>query len=80
MVALNAWLQYREATALMNTINWRRGLQKTRLPETQQQRLLGYLRYMMGRVGMLCLSPVLVADRLRMLLRHNDASRALEME
>lgn len=80
VVALNAWLQYLEASTLMITINWHRGLKKTRLPETQQQRLLGYLRYMMGRVGILCLSPVLVADRLWMLLRHNDAPRAFEKQ
>ena len=80
VVALNAWLQYRHAKMLMNAVNRHRGLRKARLPETRVKRLLGYLRYIMGELGMLCLSPVLVADRLRMLLRHRDASRASELE
>ena len=80
VVALNAWLQYRDATDLMHTVNIRRGLYKARQSESRLRRLLQYLRYMMGKMGMLCLSPVLVADRLRMLLRHNDASRAFERE
>lgn len=80
VVALNAWLQYREARDLMRTVNVYRSLNKARLPETRLRRLLGYLRYMTGKMGMLCLSPVLVADRLRMLLCHSEASRAFELE
>ena len=80
VVALNAWLQYREATGLMHRVNSHRGLYKARLSETRLRRLLGYLRYMTGKMGMLCLSPVLVADRLRMLLCHSEASRAFELE
>ena len=80
VVALNAWLQYREAMVLMRSVNISRGIWKAQLPEIWPRRLLGYLRYMMGKVGMLCLSPVLVADRLRMLLCHSEASRAFELE
>ena len=80
MVALNAWLQYRKATDLMYKVNVYRGLYETRLPEPRLRRLLRCLRYMTGKTGMLCLSPVLVADWVRMLVRHRGASRAFEWE
>jgi len=64
----------------MRTINDERGLSPKKLPLTRLKRLLGYLRYLTSRLGMLCLSPVLILDRLRMLLRNNHDSRVFETE
>jgi hypothetical protein len=80
VVALNAWFQYREAKRLTYTVNRRRQLRQVRVPQTWLQQLLGYLRDVMGGLGMLCLWPVLVVDQIRMLFRHTRDSRAFKSE
>jgi hypothetical protein len=76
VVALNAWLQFDDARTLMVLVNCYRGTD-TEPDQTWLEQLLGYLT---NGLGMLCISPVLVADRIRMLLRHNHESRAFKSE
>lgn len=80
MVALNAWLQYRDARLLAKIINRQRGLIPERPTRTMSRRLLDYLRWLGNKCGMLCIIPVLLLDRLRMLLWHSSESRASERE
>jgi len=80
VVALNAWFQYRDAKMLTDTVNELRQLRQVRVPQTWFQQLLGYLRDLMGGLGMLCLWPVLVVDQIRMLFCHTRDSRAFKSE
>jgi hypothetical protein len=74
LVALNAWLQYRDAKVLMSFVNYRRKA----WPETWG--LLDSLRWACGKLGILCVSVFLLVDRLRMLLRHSPQLHRFEIE
>lgn len=73
VVALNAWLQYREASDLVRMVNLYRKMPKDN--STQH-----WLKRLSGNLGMLCISIPLLVDRMRMLLRHHAELRAFECE
>jgi hypothetical protein len=80
LVALNAWLQYRDARVLMQVVNSERGLWSQEVSQHRTDRVLAYLRWFGGKLGMLCISGVFIVDRLRMLLRHSPELQILETE
>jgi hypothetical protein len=80
VVALNAWLQYNRAKQLMHVVNEFRGLRPKRPPRTLPRRLLDGLWWLIGKLGMICMSPILIIDRLRMIFCHTCDSRALNSE
>ena len=80
MVALNAWLQYREAKHLTRFVNRHRGLHAEEQAPTWLEQVLQYLRHMARNLGMMCMSAVLAVDRLRMFLCHRRDLRVFESE
>jgi hypothetical protein len=80
LVALNAWLQYRDARILMTYVNRCRKLQRVHDHQPRLKRLLDYLRWLSGKLGMMCMSVLFIVDRLRMLLRHRPELHGFEIE
>jgi hypothetical protein len=80
MVALNAWLQYRDARMLTRLVNNYRGLYPKEQTPTWLEQVLQYLRHLVGKLGMMSMSAVLAVDRLRMYLCHRRNLRAFELE
>jgi hypothetical protein len=88
VVALNAWLQYREARRLMEDVNVSRGLARKPRPiqlfpwcsSTRLRELAGHLRRIFTWLGLACIAPPRALDRLRMHLFHEPDLRAFEHE
>jgi hypothetical protein len=76
MVALNAWLQYRDAGKLMAFVNYRRNMRLAQTPQHQA----GYLFWLGGKLGMLRMSVSFIVDQLRKLLLHGPELRRFESE
>jgi hypothetical protein len=81
VVAFNAWLQYHEAQRLVLFVNGYRGFKPFRgRPRGRMKRMSDCVHFLIGKLGMLCMSVMFVIDRLRMLLYHNQDLRSFETE
>lgn len=75
VVALNAWLQYRSAERLMNHVNQRRGLTQKKVDQAWSKWAKGHLLWLGSQLGMLCISPIGLADYIRMIVCHRPDLR-----
>lgn len=80
VVALNAWLQYRSARDLMGQVNECRRLDPTEVDQAWSKWLKGHLLRLGSRVGMLCISPIRLADYLRMVISRRSDHRRFQSE
>jgi hypothetical protein len=81
VVALNAWLQYREARRLMEYVNYKRGMPPNPGPaSTLLRKLGGHLAKVFEWLCMACIALPRALDRLRMHLFHAPDLHAFKRE